>query len=138
MDSMAETAWEEAVMSKAIRAAFVYGSVAKGTDRANSDIDLMVISDSLRYADQFRACRRPRWQSHERSIQRYSPKPIGALSADAPALSLPVLPPNPASSSWARKMTSAELENLLKIGQLKREPPVPAETSLSSRRFLTR
>lgn len=37
----------------AIRAAFVYGSVAKGTDRARSDIDLMVISDSLRYSDLF-------------------------------------------------------------------------------------
>jgi predicted nucleotidyltransferase len=39
----------------AIRAAFVYGSVAKGTDRARSDIDLMVVSDSLRYADLFEA-----------------------------------------------------------------------------------
>ena len=37
----------------AIRAAFVYGSVAKGIDRARSDIDLMVISDSLRYSDLF-------------------------------------------------------------------------------------
>jgi predicted nucleotidyltransferase len=41
--------------AKAIRAAFVYGSVAKGTDRARSDIDLMVLSDSLRYADLFEA-----------------------------------------------------------------------------------
>lgn len=39
----------------AIRAAFVYGSVAKGSDKARSDIDLMVISDSLRYADLFEA-----------------------------------------------------------------------------------
>ena len=38
-----------------IRAAFVYGSVAKGTDRAGSDIDLMVISDSAHYADIFSA-----------------------------------------------------------------------------------
>lgn len=30
-----------------IRAAFVYGSVAKGKDKATSDVDLMVISDSL-------------------------------------------------------------------------------------------
>lgn len=37
----------------AIRAAFVYGSVAKGTDRAGSDIDLMVISDSVSYAELF-------------------------------------------------------------------------------------
>jgi predicted nucleotidyltransferase len=41
--------------ARAIRAAFVYGSVARGTDRARSDIDLMVISDSLRYSDLFEA-----------------------------------------------------------------------------------
>jgi predicted nucleotidyltransferase len=34
-----------------IRAAFVYGSVAKGTDTAASDIDLMVIGENLTYAD---------------------------------------------------------------------------------------
>jgi predicted nucleotidyltransferase len=38
-----------------IRAAFVFGSIAKGSDRAGSDIDLMVISDTLRYADLFEA-----------------------------------------------------------------------------------
>jgi len=32
-------------------AAFVYGSVAKGEDTATSDIDLMVVSDELAYAD---------------------------------------------------------------------------------------
>lgn len=31
--------------------AFVYGSVAKHTDRANSDIDLMLIGENLRYSD---------------------------------------------------------------------------------------
>jgi predicted nucleotidyltransferase len=34
-----------------IHAAFVYGSVAKGTDKAGSDIDVMIISDELSYAD---------------------------------------------------------------------------------------
>lgn len=38
-----------------IFAAFVYGSVAKGSDSAVSDIDLMVISDDLNYADIFGA-----------------------------------------------------------------------------------
>ena len=33
-----------------ITTAFVYGSVAKGADRASSDIDLMVIADDLDYA----------------------------------------------------------------------------------------
>ncbi|MNQ87954.1 Nucleotidyltransferase domain protein [compost metagenome] len=31
--------------------AFVYGSMAKGTANANSDIDLMLIGDSLHYSD---------------------------------------------------------------------------------------
>ncbi len=41
-----------------IRAAFVYGSIAKGTDTAASDIDVLVISDSLAYADLFGALER--------------------------------------------------------------------------------
>lgn len=47
----------EALVPKAdqIHAAFVYGSVAKGTDKAGSDIDLMVISDELGYADLYEA-----------------------------------------------------------------------------------
>ena len=38
-----------------IKAAFVYGSVAKGKDTARSDIDLMVIGDDLTYSDIFSA-----------------------------------------------------------------------------------
>jgi predicted nucleotidyltransferase len=38
-------------MSSVIRAAFVYGSVAKATDQAASDIDLIVVSDRLTYGD---------------------------------------------------------------------------------------
>src|SRR6266850_6223599 len=45
-------------LSSAIRAAFVYGSVAKATDRSASDIDLMVISDSLTYGEVFGALER--------------------------------------------------------------------------------
>jgi predicted nucleotidyltransferase len=45
-------------LSSAIRAAFVYGSVAKATDRAASDIDLMIISDSLAYGEVFSALER--------------------------------------------------------------------------------
>lgn len=40
-------------VASAIRAAFVYGSVAKVTDQAGSDIDLMVVSDSLTYGEVF-------------------------------------------------------------------------------------
>jgi predicted nucleotidyltransferase len=36
-----------------IRAAFVYGSVATNRDTATSDIDLLIVSDDLSYADLF-------------------------------------------------------------------------------------
>lgn len=38
-----------------IDAAFVYGSVARRSDHAGSDIDLMIVSDTLGYADAMRA-----------------------------------------------------------------------------------
>lgn len=38
-----------------IHAAFVYGSVARGSDRAGSDLDLLVVSDRLAYADIYEA-----------------------------------------------------------------------------------
>jgi predicted nucleotidyltransferase len=44
-----------APVSGRIRVAFVYGSIAKGQDTADSDVDLMVVSDSLTYADLFAA-----------------------------------------------------------------------------------
>ena len=34
-----------------IRVAFIYGSIAKGSDTAGSDIDLMLVSDQLTYPD---------------------------------------------------------------------------------------
>lgn len=51
--------------AKRIAAAFVYGSVAKRTDTARSDIDVMVISDKLSYQDLFRAL-----QQAERLLDR--------------------------------------------------------------------
>ena len=44
-----------APLARQIRAAFVYGSVAKRTDTAASDIDLMMLSDEVSYADSFAA-----------------------------------------------------------------------------------
>jgi predicted nucleotidyltransferase len=41
--------------SNKIKVAFVYGSVAKGSDTAQSDIDLMVIGDELTYSDLYTA-----------------------------------------------------------------------------------
>lgn len=38
-------------LADSIVAAFVYGSVAKRSDTAGSDIDLMIVSDTLSYAD---------------------------------------------------------------------------------------
>jgi hypothetical protein len=42
-------------LSNAIRAAFVYGSVAKATDQSANDVDLTIISDSLTYGEVFGA-----------------------------------------------------------------------------------
>jgi predicted nucleotidyltransferase len=44
-----------APLAKRISAAFVYGSVAKQQDTASSDVDLMVVSDSLSYPDLYTA-----------------------------------------------------------------------------------
>lgn len=44
--------------SEKIKAAFVYGSVAKKTDTARSDIDLMVLGEDLTYSDLFTALQR--------------------------------------------------------------------------------
>lgn len=44
-----------APLAPQIKCAFVFGSVAKRQDTASSDIDLMVISDSLGYADTYAA-----------------------------------------------------------------------------------
>ena len=48
-----------------IKAAFVYGSVAKGYDTARSDIDLIVIGDELTYSDLYSAL-----QNAESLLQR--------------------------------------------------------------------
>ncbi len=48
-----------------INAAFVYGSIAKGTDTAKSDIDLMIIGNEIGYSDVYAAL-----QSAEKSLAR--------------------------------------------------------------------
>lgn len=44
-----------APFSKQIELAFVFGSVAKGTERAKSDIDLLVVSDEIGYGEIYEA-----------------------------------------------------------------------------------
>lgn len=44
-----------APLAEQIVAAFVYGSVAKGADTARSDVDVLILSDSLSYAEMFTA-----------------------------------------------------------------------------------
>jgi predicted nucleotidyltransferase len=51
--------------ANSISSAFVYGSVAKGSDTANSDIDLMVIGEDLNYSDLYTAA-----QNAERKLRR--------------------------------------------------------------------
>ncbi|HLK81911.1 MAG TPA: nucleotidyltransferase domain-containing protein [Xanthobacteraceae bacterium] len=49
-----------------IKTAFVYGSVAKGTDTARSDIDLMVIGEGLTYTDLYEGL-----QKAENALRRH-------------------------------------------------------------------
>lgn len=44
-----------APLSRRIQLAFVFGSIAKRTDNASSDVDLMIVSDELTYAEVFSA-----------------------------------------------------------------------------------
>ena len=45
-------------LSSPIRAAFVYGSVAKAADHSGSDIDLVIVSNSLTHGEVFSALER--------------------------------------------------------------------------------
>lgn len=42
-----------AVSAQPVRCAFIYGSVAKGTDTASSDIDVMIVAEGLTYSHLF-------------------------------------------------------------------------------------
>jgi predicted nucleotidyltransferase len=74
-----------APLADRIAAAFVYGSVAKGADRAASDIDLMVIADELDYATL-----------------------VSALAAAEESLARPVSPNLMTRAEWRRKRLDAD------------------------------
>jgi predicted nucleotidyltransferase len=74
-----------APLADRITAAFVYGSVAKGADRAASDIDLMVIADDLDYATL-----------------------VAALAAAEEGLARPVSPNLMTRAEWRRKRLEAD------------------------------
>ena len=44
-----------APLADRIHGAFIYGSIAKGNDRASSDVDVMVVTNKLDYADVYSA-----------------------------------------------------------------------------------
>ena len=100
-------------------AAFIFVSIAR-SDRAGSDLDLLVLGDDLAYADVYTALQgagSPHGQSAE---------------GDEPANELPA-PATPSLRGWpaqpklfviGSEMPSAELERLAGTGQLKREPPI--------------
>jgi predicted nucleotidyltransferase len=74
-----------APLADRITAAFVFGSVAKGSDRAASDIDLMVIADELDYA-----------------------MLTAALAAAEESLARPVSPNLMTRAEWRRKRATAD------------------------------
>ncbi len=53
-----------APMADRVRAAFVFGSVASGSDRAESDLDLFVIGEDLQYSDVYVALQGAEAQLH--------------------------------------------------------------------------
>jgi predicted nucleotidyltransferase len=67
-------------LADGIQSAFVYGSVARGTDTARSDIDLMVVSEALSYAEVF-----------------------GALQEAEAAIGRPINPTLLTPGEWARR-----------------------------------
>jgi predicted nucleotidyltransferase len=75
-----------------ITAAFVYGSLAKGSDTAKSDVDLMIIGDDLNYAEVYEALR-----NAEEVLQRpvnptiYSPREFRKRQRDRNAFLTRVL-----------------------------------------------
>ena len=60
----------------AIKAAFIYGSVARGTDTARSDVDLMVLGEELNFSDLYTAAR------HAEDKLRRKVNPLFLSSAD--------------------------------------------------------
>lgn len=66
-----------APVSRRIRAAFVYGSIARGEDTAASDVDLIVIADGVTYADLFAALEEASGQLGRKVAPTiYSPKEL--------------------------------------------------------------
>jgi predicted nucleotidyltransferase len=74
-----------APLARKIVAAFIYGSIAKGTDTAKSDIDLMVITDKLEYGEVY-----------------------AALKDAEAALARPVNPNLMTRAEWRRKRAEAD------------------------------
>jgi predicted nucleotidyltransferase len=72
-------------LAESIELAFVYGSVAKGTDRAGSDLDLLLVSDGVSYPEIFEAL-----QAAERALAR------------------PVHPTVVARAEWRRKRSAQD------------------------------
>ena len=72
-----------APLAAQIDQAFIYGSVAKGKDTAKSDIDLMVISEKVAYADLFAALE-PATKRLQRTVNPtlYSPSEINKRILD--------------------------------------------------------
>jgi len=81
-----------APLADRIEAAFVYGSVARREDTAGSDIDLMVVSDDVTYADLFDALEAVSLQLGRKvNPTIYTPAELAKRSADGGAFAKRVL-----------------------------------------------
>jgi predicted nucleotidyltransferase len=113
-----------------ISTAFVYGSIARGTDTSRSDIHLMIVSDELSYSDLFNGL-----QAAEQVLARaVNPTVMNTADWEKRVQKKSPFVKNPAATqdvhhrfrigTWRM---SRELENLAKFGRLKREDFAQAE-----------
>ena len=118
-----------------IKTAFVYGSVAKTTDTAQSDIDVMVIGDDLNYSDLYTAFQ----QAEDRVLREVGPgfSHLGRVAAPVLRRRAPLLRklgcrPQDVHSRYETRfaqMSKTELDDLVRrwSKRLKTEPPTRNE-----------
>ena len=114
-------------LANKITLALLYGSVAKGTDTAASDIDLLVVADHLTLEDVYSALA-PAEAGLDRKISPtlYTSKEFADRKAAGNAFLTRVLT-GEQWSCWERTMSHPQLDNLVRIGQLKVEPAAAGE-----------
>jgi len=114
-----------------IKAAFVYGSTAKGEETGSSDIDLIVIGDDVTYSDFYDGFLKVEELLH-RPVHAFFLSPNewkGKLSRGSAFFTKVNAQPKIFHGHACRcsSMTIPELDNLVRVGQVKSEPCAQTE-----------